>query len=83
MNHSVYLFLFVVTAIQCEPPIEIAHGVMQIPTDTLYGSEVKYTCNVGFKMLGPNKITCLANGQYDSLPPSCERKFILSLIIQQ
>lgn len=61
------------SAIQCEPPTEISNGVVQVPKEIVVGSLVQYTCNPGFGMMGPKTLTCSANGQYDALPPSCER----------
>ncbi|CAH1170006.1 unnamed protein product [Phaedon cochleariae] len=58
--------------IQCEVPNEIANGIIRMPNDTFYGSVIEFSCNMGYKLIGPNTITCLANGQYDSLPPTCE-----------
>lgn len=55
--------------------MEISNGVMQIPKEIIVGSEVRYKCNPGYKMVGPKALTCSANGQYDALPPSCERKY--------
>lgn len=69
-------FLFL--AIQCEPPTEISNGAIQIPNEIVVGSAIHYTCNPGYKMVGPNSLTCSPNGQYDALPPSCEGKSILS-----
>lgn len=65
---------FFIAAIQCEPPAEILNGVLKIPKEIIVGAVVTYTCNVGYKLIGPNSLTCSANGQYDALPPSCERK---------
>lgn len=64
------------TAIQCEPPIEIRNGVVQIPKEIIVGASVTYICNDGYKLVGPNTLTCSPNGQYDGLPPSCEGKMV-------
>lgn len=70
--------------VQCEPPLEITNGILQLPNnDTYYGSTVNYICNPGYKLVGPNKITCMANGQYDSFPPSCEEDPALTSTTQE
>lgn len=68
-------FAFSFSAIQCEPPVEISNGALQVPKEIVVGSVVQYTCNPGYKMIGPNILTCSANGQFDALPPACERKY--------
>ncbi|XP_072396415.1 uncharacterized protein [Diabrotica undecimpunctata] len=59
-------------ALQCEPPVEIANGVIDISNGTSYGSSIQYSCNNGFILEGQSILTCLANGQYDQSPPACE-----------
>lgn len=67
------MILFI--AIQCQTPSDIQHGFYVLANnDTMYGSTVEYSCKPGFKMTGPKTITCMANGQYDSLAPSCAGK---------
>ncbi|CAG9771055.1 unnamed protein product [Ceutorhynchus assimilis] len=59
--------------VQCETPSTIGNGLLEIPNnDTFFGSIVTYSCNKGYRLIGPSKITCMANGQYDSLPPTCQ-----------
>ncbi|XP_074031901.1 uncharacterized protein isoform X2 [Leptinotarsa decemlineata] len=60
-------------AIQCEPPAnQITNGIMRIPNDTLHGSVIEFSCHLGYKLIGPDTITCLSNGQYDYPPPTCQ-----------
>ncbi|XP_031346688.1 uncharacterized protein LOC116173386 isoform X1 [Photinus pyralis] len=59
-------------AIQCENPVGILNGVVTAnDNETVFGTVIEYACNTGFKLSGPRKITCMANGQYDHLPPTC------------
>ncbi|CAH0548073.1 unnamed protein product [Brassicogethes aeneus] len=60
--------------IMCEPPVEIPHGVMETTNnnETMFGTTVEYTCKPGFNLVGPKTLTCLGNGQYDALPPTCK-----------
>ncbi|XP_049819681.1 sushi, von Willebrand factor type A, EGF and pentraxin domain-containing protein 1 isoform X2 [Aethina tumida] len=61
--------------ILCEPPTEIPNGVIENPNnETLFGSTVEYECKTGYKLVGPKVLTCLANGQYDALPPTCQEE---------
>ncbi|GLV45530.1 uncharacterized protein CBL_02550 [Carabus blaptoides fortunei] len=62
-------------AIHCEVPSNIANGrftTTSLLNSTIFGTLVEYTCNTGYKILGPKEITCLPNGQYNSLPPVCQ-----------
>ncbi|KAJ8924654.1 hypothetical protein NQ315_000805, partial [Exocentrus adspersus] len=70
--------------VQCEPPMEVLNGVLEIPSnDTMFGSVVYYSCNIGYKLIGPKNITCLANGQYDALPPTCQEELITPLVVTE
>ncbi|KAJ8962939.1 hypothetical protein NQ314_005656 [Rhamnusium bicolor] len=70
--------------IYCEPPSEILNGMMEIPSnDTIFGSVIHYTCKSGFILIGPNTITCLANGQYDALPPTCQEEATTPVIVTE
>ncbi|XP_044269189.1 uncharacterized protein LOC123014242 isoform X1 [Tribolium madens] len=65
--------------VQCEPPLEIENGKFESPTnETLFGSVIEYKCKFGYKLIGPKTITCLANGQYDALPPKCQAEALAS-----
>jgi hypothetical protein len=40
---------------------------------TVVGTMVQYSCNSQkYKLIGPNKIICLPNGEYDDNPPICK-----------
>ncbi|XP_050300518.1 uncharacterized protein LOC126739043 [Anthonomus grandis grandis] len=59
--------------VQCEPPPEVPNAIMElVSNETVFGTEVDYMCEKGYILVGPAKITCMANGQYDSLPPTCQ-----------
>ncbi|XP_018571372.1 uncharacterized protein LOC108911033 [Anoplophora glabripennis] len=69
--------------VQCEPPTEIANGALEMPSnDTIFGSIVHYVCNAGYRLVGPNNVTCLANGQYDALPPTCQEEPTTPLVTE-
>ncbi|KAF5278300.1 hypothetical protein FQR65_LT03568 [Abscondita terminalis] len=67
-------------AIQCETPTGILNGIVSTTdNETVFGTILEYTCNSGYKLIGDKQLTCMANGQYDHLPPTC--KGITSKII--
>lgn len=64
------------SAVECAPPLQIQNGFLEATSNsTVFGTKVKYTCESGFKILGPSVLTCLASGQYDAVPPSCIGEF--------
>lgn len=75
-NYITYCFIFMFyLAIHCETPSSIANGIFttsSLTNSTVFGTVVEYTCNKGYKILGPNEITCLPNGQYNRVPPVCQ-----------
>lgn len=67
-----------VIAVECAPPTEILNGYLEISSnETVFGTTVQYSCKSGYKMIGPAIITCLANGQYDAVPPTCLGNLLL------
>ncbi|XP_056413941.1 membrane cofactor protein-like isoform X3 [Hyla sarda] len=57
---------------QCPSPTDIPNGKMEI-TDTLFGSRVNYTCDLGYRMLTKrNYIECQADGTWSTPVPVCE-----------
>uniref|UniRef100_H2Z7B2 Sushi domain-containing protein n=1 Tax=Ciona savignyi TaxID=51511 RepID=H2Z7B2_CIOSA len=40
-------------------------------TQYIVGDVITYACGVGLEMIGSNRITCQASGQWTSLPPTC------------
>ena len=36
-----------------------------------FGASLQITCDVGFQLNGPGKITCLKNGSFDRIFPKC------------
>ncbi|PKU44337.1 von willebrand factor type egf and pentraxin domain-containing protein 1 [Limosa lapponica baueri] len=59
------------TRITCgmHPSIEKAEA---ISTGSTYRSNVTFVCNSGYHLVGPQNITCLANGSWSKPLPSCE-----------
>ncbi|GCC29611.1 hypothetical protein chiPu_0008054 [Chiloscyllium punctatum] len=57
--------------ISCEPHSEVDNAV-SIGTGDSYMSNVTFVCNVGYHLVGPQNITCLANGTWSQPVPRCE-----------
>ncbi|XP_067409310.1 sushi, von Willebrand factor type A, EGF and pentraxin domain-containing protein 1 isoform X1 [Emydura macquarii macquarii] len=57
--------------ITCEPYPYIENAVSMASGST-YRSNVTYVCNFGYHLVGPQNITCLANGTWSKPLPSCE-----------
>ena len=62
----------------CPVPTPPANGQVS-GSGNGYGDEVKYTCNAGYKLKGDPKRTCLADGTWDGVQPSCESRLLLNL----
>lgn len=64
-------------AVRCSPPGDIANGGFTVSNkELIFGTIVEYSCKNGYKMVGSRTLTCLANGQYDVVPPVCQGIFI-------
>ncbi|CAH1776940.1 unnamed protein product [Owenia fusiformis] len=58
-------------AIDCFNIPSVDNSVFLNPSNnTLYGSVVNYTCDIGYFMTGNDSITCMNNGSWSS-PPEC------------
>nr|CAD7573337.1 unnamed protein product [Timema californicum] len=67
----------------CETPIPPANGLLrflaadqELPSNTTitpqYGDEVEIECEAGHRLVGPNMLTCLRDGLWDSALPVCQ-----------
>ncbi|XP_078500659.1 C4b-binding protein alpha chain-like [Lissotriton helveticus] len=58
----------------CGNPGEPENGVVNVPVgergdpDTKFGSEVRFSCNKGFRLIGRNTRTCTATGWSNAVP---------------
>ncbi|XP_065160832.1 uncharacterized protein [Atheta coriaria] len=64
-------------SVRCSPPGDIANGGFTVSNkELIFGTIVEYSCKNGYKMVGSRTLTCLANGQYDVVPPVCQEEVI-------
>ncbi|XP_072687329.1 complement receptor type 2 isoform X6 [Canis lupus baileyi] len=62
----------------CGTPPEPINGMVQIITDTQFGSTVHYSCNEGYRLIGSPSAACLLLGStvtWDKEAPMCEKIF--------
>ncbi|CAD7672509.1 unnamed protein product [Nyctereutes procyonoides] len=62
----------------CGTPPEPINGMVQIITDTQFGSTVHYSCNEGYRLIGSPSAACLLSGStvtWDKEAPMCEKIF--------
>ncbi|KAL1774733.1 complement decay-accelerating factor isoform X2 [Sigmodon hispidus] len=46
----------------CPNPGEIKNGLINITTDILFGSEIFFSCDTGYRLIGLNSVFCLVMG---------------------
>lgn len=58
---------------RCRPPTEVKQGYVVAVQKTEYeaGFEIHYLCKKNFLLDGPQKVTCLSNGNWSESPPFC------------
>lgn len=49
-------------------------NAVSVPTGESYRSNVTYICNTGMNLIGPQNLTCQADGAWSSPTPTCEGK---------
>ncbi|XP_029470754.1 sushi, von Willebrand factor type A, EGF and pentraxin domain-containing protein 1 [Rhinatrema bivittatum] len=58
-------------SVSCEPHSSVENA-LSIATGNVYRSNVTFVCNFGFHLVGPQNITCLANGTWSKPFPYCK-----------
>lgn len=58
--------------VECLPPKEIPNGSAKY-SQLQFSRSVTYTCQRGYKLEGLETLTCLENGTWDNMVPSCKQ----------
>uniref|UniRef100_A0A8B9JCB5 Sushi, von Willebrand factor type A, EGF and pentraxin domain-containing protein 1 n=1 Tax=Astyanax mexicanus TaxID=7994 RepID=A0A8B9JCB5_ASTMX len=58
-------------AVSCGPPPSVENAV-SLMTGESYESKVTYVCDSGLELIGPQNLTCQANGSWSLPTPTCE-----------
>uniref|UniRef100_A0A3B4B422 Sushi, von Willebrand factor type A, EGF and pentraxin domain containing 1 n=1 Tax=Periophthalmus magnuspinnatus TaxID=409849 RepID=A0A3B4B422_9GOBI len=58
--------------VECSGPKQIANGRL-VFSKLQFGHSASYTCRRGYRLQGPDTLTCLASGEWDAAPPVCEQ----------
>ncbi|XP_076131700.1 C4b-binding protein-like isoform X2 [Alosa pseudoharengus] len=56
----------------CGNPGEVTNGEYQFPDGIEFGAEIIAVCNIGFQIIGENKRSCQANGEWNGREAVCE-----------
>lgn len=65
--------------VKCSPLKTPLNGRM-ILTKNSYKGQAKFTCDDGFELVGNEKISCLANGNWSDIVPNCKSIFECKLL---
>jgi len=58
--------------LHCPEPHNMAHGEVEYNRKSLaYGTEIKYSCHLGYEMVGTNTRVCEQDGQWQGAEPEC------------
>ncbi|KAM7346681.1 uncharacterized protein ACRADG_006502 isoform 2-T2 [Cochliomyia hominivorax] len=58
--------------VECDTlPGNYYNTIISAPNGTYFGSKAEISCPVGYRLEGPNVITCLSSGQWSSVLPRC------------
>jgi len=58
--------------LHCPEPHNMAHGEVEFDRNNLvYGTYIKYSCHLGYEMVGRNTRTCKEDGQWQGAEPEC------------
>lgn len=65
----------ILTGIECGYPADIQNGHYQLLNGSVsYLSQVEYTCENGYEMLGRALLTCDVDERWNGPPPLCQGK---------
>ena len=73
-QYSLALSLLLSVVIACDQLDDIKNGDVAQHNPALVGSVAVYTCNKGFKLVGPSRRVCLRDGSYTDREPLCAGK---------
>ena len=59
--------------INCDA-ISVPMNGMSDSSITTYGSTITFSCNIGYKLIGNDSITCQANKEWNGSVPTCENE---------
>ena len=58
--------------LHCPEPHNMAHGEVEFDKKNLaYGTEIKYSCHLGYEMVGASTRVCEQDGQWQGAEPEC------------
>ena len=69
------LYLFFSIAIDCGTLPSFDNGVIRYSVTTTLASFVRYSCNIGFMIVGMDIRICLTNGTWSGVSPTCQSEY--------
>ena len=69
------LFDWYILAVPCEEPPKVPDAVM-FGGGFVFGAHVYYNCNKGYKLKGPDTLTCGEDGKWVGETPVCKGEFL-------
>lgn len=72
--HIIFLYFFPLAVVECDTlPGNYYNTIISAANGTYYGSKAEISCPPGYRLEGPQVLTCLATGQWSSALPRCIR----------
>ena len=63
-------------AVSCGPAPDAPANGQRNGSGTTVKSTVTYSCNRGYTLVGPSRVTCMVNRQWSGRAPTCNRKLL-------
>ena len=70
-----YVYVLLSPSALCPSLAKPANGMVTVSNDGLPGSEAKYVCMFGFRLIGIDKRTC-QNGVWSGSDPTCQCELV-------
>ena len=66
--------MYMILEMKCPSPSHPSNGKFSINGDSVLGNTVSFSCRHGYKLVGSDERTCMADRKWSGVQPMCKRE---------